>query len=128
MPLYMLKHLQEESDSWKRHLAFIREENIFLKDSLSQAVKNSGVKTSLNDMENFLNQSIRLDDVHALLRHDVAVFDKLLLSEKLKDGQTGQKLEYEVKKNRINIKRYFEEFYNFKTEFNNYLRENIDEY
>lgn len=126
MPLFKLKQIQEESDSWKRYLAFVVEENIYLKDRLSQAVKNSLERTALEDMENFFNRSLHQDEVLALIRHDVAEFDKLLMREKYEDGVIVKKVNNELNKNRANIRKFSEAFDNFKSEFNNYLLENIE--
>ena len=126
MPLFKLRQLQEESDSWKRYLAFITEENICLKNRLSLAVKSSRGEATLNEMENFFNRSIQQDDFLALLRKDVSEFDKLLIREQYEDGLVAKKMDNQLNKNRINMRKFYLEFENLKSDFNDYLLEHIE--
>jgi len=126
MPLFKLRQLQEESDSWKRYLAFITEENICLKNRLSLAVKSSRGEATLNEMENFFNRSIQQDDFLALLRKDVSEFDKLLIREQYEDGLVAKKMDNQLNKNRINMRQFYLEFENLKSDFNDYLLEHIE--
>ncbi len=77
-------------------------------------------------MENFLNRSIQQDAALALLRNDVAEFDKLIVREKYEDGYVAKSVNHELNKNRINIRKFSSAFDNFKSEFNTYLQENIE--
>ena len=102
------------------------EENIHLKNRLSQAVTTTAEKMSLEAMEKFHTRSIRQDDILSLLKHDIAEFDKLLLRVKPADKQLVQKVELALKKNRNNIKAFSKEFDELKTSFNSYLHESIN--
>ena len=62
-----LRQLKYESDTWKRLLGFVMEENIHLKNRLSEVLKANFDKNLLNDVENFYSEFIRADELIGLL-------------------------------------------------------------
>lgn len=125
MPELKLKQLQYEADTWKRLLGFLMDENIHLKNRLSQVLKDRFDKNLLEEVEGFQSNFIKEDEMIGLLRNDVAEFDKLLEREVFEDGTIIKKVDSKLKKLRHNIKNAERQFSKFKDDFNNYLSENI---
>ena len=125
MPELKLKQLQYESDTWKRLLVFMMDENINLKYRLSQVLKDKFDKNLLEEVENFQSGFIKEDELIGLLRNEVAELDKLLILELFEDGIIIEKVNKKIKKLRNNIRNAERQFGKLKSEFNSYLSENI---
>jgi hypothetical protein len=125
MPESKLRQLKYETDTWKRLLGFVMEENIHLKSRLSEILKENFDKNLLNDVENFYNEFIRADELIGLLRNDIAEFDGLLTREVFEDGAIMRQVERKLKKLRHGVKSTEEHFASLKSSFNSYLSENI---
>jgi predicted nucleic acid-binding Zn-ribbon protein len=120
-----LKQLQYESDTWKRLLAFLKDENVHLKNRLSAVLKNDFENNSLDDMEGFQTRFIKEDEWLGLLRNEVAEVDTLLVKEIFENGRIIKKVEKKIRKLRNDIQSAERQFRKLKQEFNNYLSENI---
>jgi hypothetical protein len=120
-----LKQLQYEADTWKRLLGFITDENIHLKNRLSEILKNQFDDSLLGEMENFQTGFLKEDQRVGLLKNEVAELDKLLVREIFEDGKIMKQVDHKLKKLRSNIKNAEAQFTKLKTDFNNYLSENI---
>lgn len=120
-----LKQLQYESETWKRMLGFIMEENIHLKNRLSDVLKDRFDDRLLDEMENFHSRFIREDELISLLRHDMSEVEKLLMREVFEDGMLKKQLGKRIKQLRRDIKKAEQQFGKLKMEFNSYLTENI---
>ncbi len=120
-----LGQLKYESDTWKRLLGFVMEENIHLKNRLSEVLNANFDKNLLNDVENFYSEFIRADELIGLLRNDIAEFDGLLTREVFEDGAIVKQVERKLKKLRHGVKAAEEHFGKLKSAFNSYLSENI---
>jgi regulator of replication initiation timing len=125
MPELKLKQLQYESDTWKRVLGFMMEENIYLKNRLSEILKDKFDKNLLEQVEGFQSSFVKEDEMIGLLRNEVAELDKLLVREIFEDGTIIKKVDAKLKHMRHNIKNAEKEFSRLKSDFNNYLSENI---
>ena len=125
MPELKLRQLQFESDSWKRLLGFIIDENIHLKNRLSEVLKNGFGGNWLEEMETFHNQLVKEDDRIGLLRNEIAELDRLLVREVFEDGRIIKDIDRRLKKLRHNITNTEEQFGKLKLEFNSFLTENI---
>jgi hypothetical protein len=125
MPEMKLKQLQYESETWKRLFGFMLEENVHLKNRLSEILKNGFDKNLLEDLEDFQNRIIKEDVRIGLLRNDVAELEKLQTREIFEDGQILKEINTKIKKLRNNIMNAEEQFSKLKIEFNSYLLENI---
>lgn len=125
MPEVKLKQLHYESETWKRLLSFMMDENVHLKNRLSEILKNSFDRNLLEEMENFQNRFIKEDSWIGLLRHDVVEFDKLLEREISEDGQVATEINSRLNKLRNNIINADKEFDRLKMEFNSYLLEKV---
>lgn len=120
-----LKQLQYETDTWKRALAFMSEENIRLKHRLAEVLKDKFEPDLLIWAEAFQNNFIKEDDIIALLHNDIANFDKLLVRELFEDGAIVADVKKRVKGIRAHINTAERDFNKLKLEFNNYLTEYI---
>lgn len=118
-----LKQLQHESEGWKRLLCFMLDENIHLKNRLSEILKSNLDKTSLDDVENFHNNFLKEDQIIRLLRNEVAEFDKLLIREESEDGIIKKKINSNLKRLRNNIKTAEKQFGKLRTDFSSYILE-----
>lgn len=125
MPDLKLKQLQYESDTWKRLLTFMMDENVHLKNRLSEVLKDGADNILLVEMENFQNNFVRKDEIIALLRRDVAELDKLLLREAFEDGKIIKQVNKKIKMLRNNIIEVEKKFGQLKSDFHSYLSENI---
>ena len=120
-----LKQLQHESDTWKRSLAFMMDENVQLKNRLAEILKSEFDNNLLEDIENFQNNFIRDDEMISLLKTDIAKLDKLLVREIFEDGQIVENIKRMLKEIRKNINIAESQFGKLKLEFNSYLLENL---
>jgi regulator of replication initiation timing len=120
-----LKQLQYESETWKRILGFMMEENVHLKNRLSAVLRDRFDDRLLEEMENFHSRFIREDELISLLRHDMAELDNLLIREVFEDGMLKKKLVKRFKQLRNHIKKTELQFGRLKMQFISYLTENI---
>lgn len=125
MPDQKLKQLQYESDGWKRLLRFMMDENIHLKNRLSEVLRDQFDKNLLVEVEGFQNNLIKEDEVIGLLRNDVAELDKLLVREICEDGNIINEIDRRLKNLRNNIIYAEKKFGQLKSEFNYYLLEKM---
>lgn len=125
IPEMKLTQLQYESNTWKRLLAFIIDENVQLKYRLSDVLKNNFDKQLLVELENFQSDFVKEDDVVGVLRHDLAELDKLLVAQALEDAKKMIEIDNKLKRIRNNINTAEKQFSQVKFEFLNYLSENM---
>lgn len=125
MPGLKIKQLQSESDTWKRLLVFMTDENIHLKNRLSEVLKDRVDNLSLNEMENFQNNFIREDEMIGLLRKDIEDVDKLLVREVFENGKILKHLNEKMKTLRGTVINVEKRFGRLKSDFHSYLSENI---
>ncbi len=123
MPDMGLKQLQYESDIWKRLLGFIMDENVHMKNRISEILKNGFNKNLLEEVERFQSRFIKEDELIGLLRNEVAEFDKLLVREIFEDGKIKEAINRRLKKLSNNIIIAERQFSKLQSEFNNYLSE-----
>ncbi len=119
------EQFKTESNSWKRSLAFIVEENVRLKNRLADLLKSKSERLMLESAENYQSRFIKTDELISLLRNEVVEFDKMLSTE---TGWNEKMLTlFEVKLNRIrgNVLLAENDFGKLKAGFNSYFSENI---
>lgn len=124
MPELKLTQLQFESDTWKRLLAFIADENMHLKKRLTEILKEEFDKSMLEDAENFQTKFLKEDNLIILLRNEVAELDNWLEREIFENGTLKKEVNKRIRKIRKNIKYAEAQFEKLKSEFNNYFSEN----
>lgn len=119
-----MEQFRHESDTWKRSLEFIIEENIGLKNRLANVLKAVSYDEDLLTVaEQYQNYFIREDETVHLLRKDIADLDKLLVKEIFMDGHVMDDLMHKQRKLSVEMKNAIGEFNKLKFDFNNYLAE-----
>ena len=117
--------LQYESDTMKRLLGFMMDENIHLKNRLSEVLKAEFNKNLLDEVELFLSRFIKEDEVIGLLRNDLSELDKLLMKNAFEKELIKKEVYKRIKNLANNVLIAERQFSKLKLEFNNYLLENM---
>jgi regulator of replication initiation timing len=125
IPELKIKQLQYEINSWKRLLDFIMEENIHLKNRLSEILKDRFDKYLLEEVDGFQTRFIRKDNLIALLRNEITEVDKLLHQEMFLEGTLLKNAEIKVKRLHKNINNAEKQFGRLKSDFHRFLSHNI---
>lgn len=118
-----LAQLQQESDTWKRLLGFMMEENIILKKRLTEILSTKFNHNLLEDVEKFHAQFLRTDEHISLLRNELAELDKLLVREIFEDGLIIDQVNLKLKHIRGHALVAENHFGKLKASFNSYLSE-----
>jgi hypothetical protein len=118
--------LRYESDTWKRLLGFMTDENVHLKNRLADILKEDFSNVMLVEVEDFQNRFLKEDMIIRLLRSDIAELDKLLIHDQFADGRIAKEIEGKIRKLRNNISTAEELFGKLKLEFNSYMAENVE--
>ncbi len=120
-----IKQFKYETSTWKRVLGYMQEENIHLKNRLSDVLKERFDKKMLDDVEIFQNNFIKGDDLIGLLKNELADIENSLLTDIFVDKEINKNIEMRIKKMRINIDMAEKNFTRINNDFNNYLSENL---
>lgn len=120
----VLKQIQYECETWKRLLAFMMDENVHLKNRLSEILKTGEGTVTLQQIEDFQAGFLKGDELIKVLRSDVFELDRMLNKELFEDGITEKEIRKKLNKIRINIPLAERQFDKLKTDFNNYLLAN----
>ncbi|MGG9960811.1 hypothetical protein [Ferruginibacter sp. SUN106] len=129
MPELRLQQLQFEIGAIKRLLSFMMEENVHLKNRISEILKNNFEKILLGKIEVFHNRFIMEDEIIGILRNNIAELDKILQAQKLlQDEYKIHDMGKKIRQLSVNIENTQGQFMLLKTEFNNFLLENTEAY
>lgn len=115
-----INQLQIEVNTWKRLLNFFKDENVYLKNRLSDILKNGFHRKFLEEFENFQTKFIKQDEVISLLRNDTAELDNLLNA-----GAGDNSIDKKLAHLRNNMANYERQFFQLQLNFNTYLSENM---
>lgn len=124
-PAIKTEQLQYECNTWKRLLGFMMDENVCLKNRLSEVLRERFGKELLEAMENFQSRFIEEDESISLLRNDIADIDKLLQREKNSDGSLPAKANKKIKELRNNILLSCAKFSKLQSDFHAFLQEHL---
>lgn len=116
-----LNQFKYETATCKRVLSFLMDENVWLKNRLSEILKDSFDNSLLEEMEIFQNKFIQVDESIENLKTDIAALDKLLLKEPLEAGLYTGGINNKLKSIRTNVETCETEFGKLKSAFNIYL-------
>jgi hypothetical protein len=116
---------RHESDTWKRYLQFIQQENNHLKNRLSQVLQADTDHDFLERAEYFQNKFISEDDTVNMLRQDIHELDTLLSQDPTDDGMMIKELQKRLKKMHKDMEIVEKQFSKLKCDFNYYLTESI---
>ncbi|MEO7802072.1 MAG: hypothetical protein ABIR81_08740 [Ginsengibacter sp.] len=126
MPQLLLRQFEYESDTWKRLLGYMIDENIHLKNRLVEILKHIPDRNLLLEIEIFHTRFMKEDDMIILLRNDVAEFDKFLESDIFEGEKISDEIKIKLTKIRNNITNAELQFSRLNLEFNNYLSEMLN--
>ena len=75
-----IRQFQRESDSWKQRVEKLLYQNYYLKNQLTERLDegNTG-RAFLEVAEEYLNRFLAQDEIINLIRHDITVYDQLLV-------------------------------------------------
>lgn len=116
---------RHESDTWKRYLQFIQQENNHLKNRLSQVLQSDTDHDFLERAEYFQNKFIAEDDTVNMLRQDIHELDKFLAKDNSDDSAILKELQKRLKKMHKDMEIVEKQFNKLKSDFNLYLTESI---
>ena len=116
---------RHESDTWKRYLQFIQQENNHLKTRLSQVLQHDTDEQFLERAEYFQSKFIAEDDTVNMLRPDIHELDNLLSKEVIEDANTVKELQKKLKKMHKDMEIVERQFNKLKSDFNLYLTESL---
>ncbi|MDP1763315.1 MAG: hypothetical protein Q8L07_05445 [Sediminibacterium sp.] len=118
-----LRQFQYETDTWKRLIRFIMDENVQMKNRLSEVLKNTIATSFLEEVESFQSCFIKEDELIGLLRSDITELDKLLATNIFEDKEISKEVTRKLNRLRNNIVNVETQFNKLKMEFNCYLSE-----
>ncbi|MCU0381854.1 MAG: hypothetical protein MUE58_11765 [Chitinophagaceae bacterium] len=117
-----LKQFHHENLTWVRSLDFLKQENSYLKNRLSEVVDITTDRTILAQAEHFQNQFIIKDEFLDQLRHDVNEQEKILSERYVRAGNAvDDYVSNRQKKLREQMEYLEKDFTSLRNEFNNYL-------
>jgi len=119
-----LMQLRHEINTWKRMLSFMQEENVHLKNRLSDVLKERFNKNLLDEVEFFQTNFIKEDEVIGLLKSEVAAIDNIL-KWYLITHENNLLIKKRIENVRNNIDAAERDFTKISIDFNKYLSENI---
>jgi regulator of replication initiation timing len=118
------KQLRYEINNLKRLLDFIIEENIHLKNRISEILSDRFDTYLLEEVDNFQSRLIKEDHLIALVRNEITEAEALFIAEP--NQVTAQKkIESRLKRLHKNLRFIERQFSKLKTEFHRFLSKNI---
>lgn len=117
-----MKQLQFETNSWKRLLIFMMDENIHLKNRLSDLLTGKPRQNLLVKAEKFNNDFVRQDALIAVLRNDIAEFEKFVVKQMNAENEVTT-IAAKLSGIRNNLDIAEKQFKTLQLNFNNYLLE-----
>ena len=120
-----LMQLRHEINTWKRLLGFMQEENIHLKNRLSEVLKDRFNKNLLDTVECYQTIFIEDDELVILLKTKVTEVENSLLNSAVTDDNNKIVLDKKIEKIRKGIDEAEKKFTEVNNNFNKYLAENI---
>ena len=115
------KYLKNEQLVWLRALDFIQYENVFLKNTIVDILKNGKGDSSLEEIEYFQNQFLNKDAIISLLRRDIAMQNKHAEKELAEGNTISEKILKKQDSLRDDMFKMEKEFSQLKYSFNKYL-------
>jgi hypothetical protein len=125
MPHLKIKQLQYEINSWRRLLDYLTEENIEMKNRLSEILKEKFDTYLLEEVDGFQSRFIRKDNLIALLRNEIKELDAIPVAEISKDERILKKMVIKIKRLHKNISNTEKQFGKLKSDFHKFLSTNI---
>jgi hypothetical protein len=121
MKAWKLQQWEQESAAWKRSLYFMQEETILLKNRLTQIPGQLSDRTFIQAAENYQDRLIKMDEMIAFLRKEIAQLDHLLVKKPLENGLLQDSLAEKMASLRKNFQVVDTQFDQLKNDFNGYF-------
>ena len=120
-----LQQMQHEINTWKRMLGFMQEENVHLKNRLSEVLKDRFNKELLDTVEFYQTKFIEEDEMIVLLKTKVSELENTLSNTITSNDNNDALLSKKIEKLRKGIDDAEKKFNSVNNNFNKYLAENI---
>ena len=91
-----LRQFKTEIEVWKQLLNSRMEENVLLKNAISDILKNNFNQNSLEEIEGFQTQFIKEDDLIHLLRSDISDIENVLYSKISENGKIEKSFDTKI--------------------------------
>lgn len=117
----LISQYRHESETWKRYLQFIQQENNFLKTRLSQVLQNDTDIDFLERAEIFQNKFLSEDETVHLLRQDVHDMEDMLTVNYNETETVPAELVKKFKKLSRDMETVERQFHKLKTDFNAFV-------
>jgi hypothetical protein len=124
-PHPLIRQFIYEAESWKRLLAFLRQENVSFKTRLAEIVNDSTDNDLVAAAERFQDEFLSQDRMLLFLSEELAKQNKLLERELYEDGELFKEVNKNQKKLREDFKKAGELFAKVKEAFSDYLVEHF---
>jgi len=121
LKIIMTKYFEYEIESCKRILNFISNENIYLKERLTEILKEKFDDALLQDLEHFYELFLKKDELINFLRNEVAELEKIIEDLSANIYVTINKLE--TADNNIQVAE--KHFHKLRKDFTSYIAKNI---
>jgi len=115
-----IRQFQTEIEAWKQLLNSRMEENVLLKNEISDILKNNYDQNSLEEIEGFQTQFIREDELIHLLRSDASDIENLMYSKISESGKTEKLLDTKIENLRRDMANSTIRFRILKSAFNDF--------
>jgi hypothetical protein len=117
----LISQYRYESETWKRYLQFIQQENNFLKTRLSQVLQQDTDIEFLERAEIFQNKFLSEDETVHLLRQDVHEMEDMLTGSFNEHNTVPIDLLKKFKKLSRDMETVERQFHKLKTDFNSFV-------
>ena len=123
MPELKIKNLRSESSAWTRSLRYMADENILMKNRLSEVLQEDFNIELLPQVENFHSLFLTAEEFIGLLRHNISELDQLLANNQnaIFQGNEVAKMRSRLQSQMITAE---ERFSKLKREFYEFLAAN----
>lgn len=115
-----VRQIQHVLETWKQLLNSRMEENVLLKNKISEIVKNNYDQNSLEEIEEFQTQFIIEDELIHSLRMDVIELDNLLYNQVFEDEKTGRLFDTKLENLRRDIDNSVTRFHILQSAFDDF--------
>jgi hypothetical protein len=115
---HKIKQIRYEIESWKRLLNFLMEENICLKNRLTETEVGTGSYIKLEILESFQDRFIKNDEIIRLMRNEIVEIASLLKGEIWNETGICRKLKLKLELFRTEVVRVEIDFWRLKFDFN----------
>jgi hypothetical protein len=119
----LLTQYRHESETWKRYLQFIQQENNHLKTRLSQVLQHDTDLDFLERAEIFQNKFLSEDETVHLLRQDVHEIEHLLIEEVKEGSAVTNELQKKFRKLSRDMETVERQFHKLKSDFNSFVQD-----